>query len=97
MDDSIVRDRRPSGHLPREEDYATPVTRTTLTAANKRFRETGVQLRTGWDQQEADRIIRRAAKDRFTSRHRGGDDLPSIGEYLEYLNTRGRGLPGQGN
>jgi hypothetical protein len=86
----LFRDRRPDGHLPRAEDYGTPVTRTTLTAANRRFRETGVQLRAGWDREEAGRIVRRATKERFTSRQLGGDDLPTIGDYLEYLNQHGR-------
>jgi hypothetical protein len=82
----LFRDRRPDGHLPRAEDYGTPVTRTTLAAANRRFRETGVQLQAGWDREEAGRLIRKTIKDRFNGRRSGWDDFPTVGDYLEYMN-----------
>jgi hypothetical protein len=81
-----IRDRRPNAE-PSAEDYDRPLTRATLTEANRRFREAGVQSVVGKDPQAADRIVRRAIKERFNGRRKGYEDFPTVGDYLEYLNS----------
>ena len=81
----LFRDRRPSGHLPKPEDFSTPLSRTALTKANNRFRQSGVQRAAGNDSEAADRLIHMTAKARFIARHKGQDDFPDVGSYLEYL------------
>lgn len=80
------RDRRPNGHLPRPEDYETPLSKTSLAEANRRFRASGVSAVIRTDPYSADTIIRRATKARFNSRREAEFDFRTIGEYLEYLN-----------
>ena len=82
----IFHDRRPNRHLPTEEDYQTPLTRTMVTEANKRFRHSGVPRVIRSDPHTADRIVREATKQRFRSRRHSGQDFGSVGEYLDYLN-----------
>jgi hypothetical protein len=81
-----IRDRRPSGHLPAPDDYETPLTRTSLVEANRRFRLTGVQAAAGNDLVEADRLVKRTIKERFNGRRKGYEDFPTVGDYLAYLN-----------
>lgn len=87
----LFRDRRPSGHLPKPEDYSTPLSRTALAEANARFRVSGVQRAAGNDSAAADRLIRRATKTRFNARHKGQEDFPDVGSYLEYLGEASNG------
>jgi hypothetical protein len=79
-------DRRPRHHVPTEEDYRTPLTRTMVTEANKRFRNSGVPEVIHSNQKKADKIVNEATKKRFKSRRRSGQDFQSVGEYLEFLN-----------
>ena len=85
---ALWHDRRPSGHLPKPEDYETPLSRAALAEANKRFRESGVQRAAGTDSSQAEVIVRRLTKDRFNARHKGAEDFPDVGSYLEYLNEQ---------
>ena len=80
------RDRRPGGHLPRPEDYETPLTRTRVAEADERFRLSGVQGILGPDPDEAERRIKHAIKSRFNRRRNGQGDFATVGDYLEYLN-----------
>lgn len=72
---------------PSAEDYDRPLTRTTLTEANRLFRQRGVQGTIGNDGEKADRIVRRTVKERFNSRRKGFEDFPTVGSYLDYLNS----------
>lgn len=80
-----LRDRRPPRPEPRAEDYETPLTRTGLAEANRKYLQTGVRGRLGVDQNRAREIVRRTTKDRFTARRKGLEDFSSLGEYLEFL------------
>ena len=84
----LFRDRRPSGHLPKPEDFSTPLSRTALTKANNRFRQSGVQRAAGNDSVQAETIVRRLTKERFNARHKGAEDFPDVGSYLQYLNDQ---------
>jgi len=77
-------DRRPNAD-PDPDDYERPLTRQTLTEANRRFRQTGVQAVIHTDPKTADRIVRRSIKERFNSRRKGLEDFDSVGAYLDYL------------
>ena len=87
----LWHDRRPSGHLPKPEDYETPLSRAALAEANKRFRESGVQRAAGNDANAADRLIRKMTKDRFNARRKGQEDFPDVGSYLAYLASQDGG------
>jgi len=78
-------DRRPNAE-PDPDDYERPLTRQSLTEANKRFRQSGVQAVIHTDPKTADRIVRRTIKERFNSRRKGFEDFPTIGAYMDYLN-----------
>ena len=84
----VFHDRRPRQHLPQPEDYETPLTRTSLAEANKRFRQTGVSSVIGNDTAKADRIIKKAIKERFNERRKGFEDFQTVGAYMEYLNEQ---------
>lgn len=83
------RDRRPNAQ-PGAEDYERPLTRTTLTEANRRFRQSGVQAVVGNDAGKADRIVRRTIRERFNSRRKGFEDFPTVGDYLDYLTEQSK-------
>lgn len=71
-------------HLPKSEDYEIPLTRSSLTAANKRFRETGVRRAVGNDKEKAARIVSSVVRDRRKGTINPGN---TVGEYLEFLNS----------
>lgn len=83
--DDLFRDRRTNAKS-RDEDYDIPLTRTTLTDANRRFRQSGVQAVIGHNPGEADRLIKKTIKERFNDRRKGFEDFETVGEYLDYLN-----------
>jgi hypothetical protein len=81
------RDRRPQGHLPRDDDFATPVSKTTLAQANDRFRHgSAFYGPIGPDSNAAAKLVRRVTKERFNVRRAGQEDFATIGDYLTYLN-----------
>jgi hypothetical protein len=82
----VFRDRRANAK-PRDEDYETPLTRTTLVEANRRFRQDGVQAVVGKDTEAANRIVKHTIKTRFNARRKGFEEFESVGAYLEYLNS----------
>jgi hypothetical protein len=79
-------DRRANAE-PDPDDFERPLTKTSITEANKRFRENGVQAVVGKDTGTADKIVRRTTKNRFNGRRKGSEDFASVGEYLAYLNS----------
>lgn len=75
-------DRRDLRHLPRPEDYETPLTRTSLAEANRRFRQSGVPRVVHSDREKAAKIVSTA----MTQRRKGVVSPQTVGEYLEFLN-----------
>lgn len=86
-----IRDRRPNKHIPTPEDYETPLTRSALLEANKRFRAYGVPGAVpGSNRDKADRIVKDVTRERYKRHKISGQDFESVGEYLEYLNETGQ-------
>lgn len=86
-----LNDRLPPRPSARPEDYERPLTKTALAEANRAFIERGVRGKLGPDEDRAKAIIRQVTKDRFNARRRIGEDLESMGEYIEYLRGRADG------
>ena len=78
-------DRRNLNHLPSQEDYDTPLTKSTLAKANNRFRQSGVSKAVGTDKEMAATIVSKAMK----NRRKGVYSPKTVGEYLELLNGTG--------
>lgn len=79
-------DKRNLAHLPKPSDYETPLTRSALTSANRRFRQTGVPKAVGNDSVKAEEVVKRGTK----ARRKGAYQGQSVGEYLEFLNEIAR-------
>lgn len=77
-------DRRNLGHLPTQQDYETPLTKTSLTEANKRFRQSGVPRVVSSDAEKAANIVSITMR----LRRKGVVSPQSVGEYLELLNGK---------
>lgn len=78
--DELFRDRRPS-MSPGDDDYSTPVNRTTLIEANSRVR----RATPAYHADRRDTQISTLAVQRHRSRQAGSGDFESIGSYLEFL------------
>lgn len=81
-------DRRKTDHLPRDDDYSTPMEPSAVAEANRRFRESGVPgvIRVK-NRPFADDIVSETQKIRHRARRAEGKDFSSVGEYLEFLNS----------
>jgi len=77
-------DRRNLGHLPKPEDYETPLTKARLTEANRRFRQSGVPRVVSTDREKAANIVSIVTKERRKGTINPGQ---TVGEYLEFLNS----------
>ena len=71
--------------MPDEDDYSVPLTKATLTEANRRFRQFGVPKVVGTDKEQAAKIVNETMK----QRRKGVVNPQSVGEYLEFLNGMG--------
>lgn len=78
-------DRRDLRHLPKAEDYETPLTKTSLTEANRRFRQSGVPTVVHSDREKAAKMVSTTMK----LRRKGEINPETVGEYLEFLNGIG--------
>jgi hypothetical protein len=78
-------DRRNLRHLPTQEDYETPLTKASLTEANRRFRQSGVPKVIHSDPEKAANIVSTTMR----LRRKGAVNPQTVGEYLEFLNGMG--------
>ena len=78
-------DRRDLGHLPKPQDYETPLDKTSLTEANRRFRQSGVPKVVLSDKEKAAKIVSITMR----MRRKGVVNPLSVGEYLVLLNGKG--------
>jgi hypothetical protein len=81
----IFHDRRNLGHLPTQDDYEVPLTKTSLAAANRRFRQSGVPRVIHSDRTKAASIVSTTMR----LRRKGVVNPQTVGEYLEFLNGMG--------
>jgi hypothetical protein len=79
-------DKRNLAHLPKPSDYEVPLTRSALTSANRRFRQTGVPKVIGNDRDKAEQAVKSGSKARRKGDYKG----QTVGEYLEFLNEIAR-------
>lgn len=84
----FFHDRRKTDHLPRDEDFETPMEPLAVAEANRRFRESGVPgvIRAQNRPLAAD-IVSETQRIRHRARRAEGKDFSSVGEYLEFMNS----------
>lgn len=83
--DELFNDRRPHAG-PVDDDYSTPVTKTTLTQAHARIWAATPEYR----MDDTRTGIRTLAVQRHRARRSGGDDFDSVGSYLEFVTGSGQ-------
>lgn len=83
--DELFNDRRPHAG-PTDDDYSTPVTRTTMIGANDRIRTATPQ----YHLDDRNTQISTLAVQRHRARNDGRGDFASVGEYLEFVTGASR-------